>query len=458
MRSARASWNRAAAAVAAASFAALSLNLAGSAAGAPPARTPVAYVVQPGDTLIGLAAAYLRRPADYRRVQRDNQISRPRALQIGSRLMIDPDLLRSTPIDARLSAVSGTVQVETNGARAPARAGMVLVEGQRLITGPGAFATFEMADESRVTLPSNTSLRIERLRQTLLNNTPLRIFQMDQGRGVISVTPDPNPDAKFEIRTPVSISAVRGTEFRVGQDASGAQARTEVLKGAVGVDLASASVPGGSAIGAGFGVSATPAGVSAPVALLPAPRLVPAGQRQGERIVSFQVEPVKDAAAYRLVLSRDAGFVDVFSELTVEPPAVQAGVPFSDIANGTYFIRLTALDPGGLEGLPGDYSFDRDLDVLEPGGAPDAQTSGKHRHFLFRWSAAGDGVRSYRFQLFPGPDAAAPIIDQPGLSQSQLSLTDLPPGTYGWRVSAVRFKDGAFREKVGAMQTLQIGR
>jgi hypothetical protein len=330
---------------------------------------------------------------------------------------------------------------------------MLLVEGQRLHTGEGAFATFEMADDSRVTLPSNTSLRIDRMRQTILNNAPQRVFQMDKGRGTISATPNSNPNAKFEVRTPVSISAVRGTEFRVGQDPSGAKAQTEVLKGAVGVDLASATTSG-PPVPAGFGVSATPAGVGAPVKLLPAPKLGDGGQRQGDKTVHFTVQPIDKAAAYRLAVSRDAGFVDIFAESTTPEPAVDFGA----VPNGTYFVRLTALDGGGLEGLPADYSFDRDLDILEPGAAPSAQASGKHRNFLFRWSAAGDGVRVFRFQLFAGDDETKPIIDQPGLSEPQLTLTDLPPGTYGWRVSAVRFKAGTYSEKVGPMQTLQIGR
>lgn len=434
-------------------LAAASLSLTATAAIAAPPDAPVPYVIKPGDTLIGLASTYLRSPGDYKLVQRANQIRRPRALKIGSRLLIDPNLLKSRPIDARLSAVSGSVDLETNGTRAPARAGMALVEGQRLITGPGAFVTFEMVDDSRVTLPSNTSLRIDRMRETILNNAPQRIFQMDQGRGTISATPSTAPGAKFEVRTPVSISAVRGTEFRVGQDPSGARAQTEVLKGAVGVELASATTEG-PPVPAGFGVSATAAGVSAPVALLPAPKLGEGGQRQGDKVVRFAVEPVKDAAVYRLALSRDAGFIEVFAEADTPTPSAE----FGEIANGTYFVRLTALDAGGLEGLPADYSFDRDLDVLEPGAPPSAQASGKHRNFLFRWSAAGDGVRSYRFQLFAGTEPTAPIVDQPGLSDPQLTLTDLPPGTYGWRVSAVRFKGGAFTEKVGPMQTLQIGR
>ncbi|HWW27413.1 MAG TPA: FecR domain-containing protein, partial [Caulobacter sp.] len=198
---------------------------------AAPVDPPVRYVVRRGDTLFDLGRAYLRRTNDYRHVQRANQISRPRVMPVGKTLTIQADLLKTQPIDARLSAFSGRVEIETDGRRVPAEKGMTLREGQRVITGPGAFATFEMEDASRVTLPSNTAMRVVRLRNVVLTNAPQRVFRLDEGRSAIQATPNPNPNARFEVRTPVSISAVRGTEFRVAT-AEG-RSRTEVLKGAV---------------------------------------------------------------------------------------------------------------------------------------------------------------------------------------------------------------------------------
>lgn len=428
---------------------------------APPLDGPVTYVVRRGDTLYELAKAYLRHPSDYHHVQRANRISRPRLLRAGARLRIDPSLLRTDPLEARLSAFSGAVQVEAGGRLAPARLGMAIVEGQRLITGPNAFATLDMADASRVTLPSNTSLRIVRLRHVALTNAPQRVFQLDEGRGAVSTPPTRNPNARFEVRTPVSISAVRGTEFRVryapAQAGLPARAQTEVLRGAVAVYPPNAKptvLASATATPAGFGVTATTDALSGPIALLPPPRLARDSDRQNDRVVRLAAEPVAGAAAYRMQLSRDAGFVDLFAEATGPEPVAT----FDDIANGTYFVRLTALDSGGLEGLGADYSFDRDLDTLEPGPSPTAGVEGGHRYFLFRWTAAGDGVRSFRFQLFPGTEPVSPIVDQPGLTEPQLTLTDLPPGDYAWRVTAVRFKNGVYTERLSPLQPLRIGR
>jgi hypothetical protein len=433
--------------------------MAASGASAQTTPTPepsVVYEVKPGDTLIGLASRYMNRPGDYRAVQKANRVTQPKRLRPGSQLNIDPNLLKSTPIAASLSAFTGPVFVETNGQRAAARVGMPLSEGQVISTGPGAFATFELEDASRVTLPSNTRVRIAKLRQVLINNAPQRVFQLDQGKGVISATPTKTPGARFEVRTPVSISAVRGTEFRVGAEGGGAQ--TEVLKGAVGVDAGQVA-SGGPPVTAGFGVSASASGVGAPVELLPGPKMAPGGQTQSDALVRFAIEPVPGAASYRLLLARDAGFVDIFAEAKTQTTTRERPTAdFGQLQNGTYFVRLTAIDPGGLEGFPSDYSFDRDLNTLDA-GAPSEGRDGKHRKFLFRWSAAGDGVRNYRFQMFSDAEAKTPaIVDQPGLTAPQLTLTDLPPGSYFWRVAAIRFKDGAMSEKVGTLQQLQIGK
>lgn len=417
---------------------------------------PIHYVVKRGDTLFDLGQAYLRKPSDYRRVQRANQISRPRVMPVGLTLRIEQDLLKTTPIAARLSAFSGRVQVETDGRLAPARLGLPIAEGQRLVTGPGAFATLEMEDDSRVTLPSNTSLRVVRLRNVVLTNAPQRVFKLDEGRGAISVTPNANPNSRFEVRTPVSISAVRGTQFRVGSqnaaDGRPAHARTEVIEGAVSVGPGEAP-PTGAPVLAGFGVSVTSSGVGAPITLLPAPKLDEASQNQSDKTVRFALRPVANADAYRLQLSRDAGFVDLFAEMTVAEPLAD----FGEMADGTYFVRLTALDAAGLEGLPADYSFDRDLDTLEPSASPTAEIDGKRRNFLFRWFSGGEGVRVYRFQLFAETEPTAAVIDMPGLSEPRLTLTDLPAGVYTWRISATRFKNGKVTEKVGPLQTLRIG-
>ncbi len=138
----------------------------------------------------------------------------------------------------------------------------------------------------------------------------------------------------------------------------------------------------------------------------------------------FAVRPQAGAAAYRLLLSRDAGFIDLFNEAT----QAEAAADFGPMDDGTYFARVTALDAAGLEGVPADYSFDRDLDVLEPGARPWPRSTASTATSCSVGARRAAACRSFRFQLFAGTEALAPIVDQPGLVEPQLTLTDLPPG------------------------------
>ena len=151
---------------------------------------------------------------------------------------------------------------------------------------------------------------------------------------------------------------------RSSRNGSEGQATTEVLKGLVGVTGSQAEV----AVAETFGVSVSPTAVGAPLKLPPTPKLLRGGRAQEDAVVTFEVEPVADAVAYRLQLAHDAGFIDTFAE------------------------------------------------------------------------TRSDKTR-----------------DQPGLETPQVVLTDLPPGTYHWRVTATRLAKGQITEKVGGLQELTVG-
>lgn len=427
---------------------ALALPSAALAQQAPPPSPPDArYVVKKGDNLYTLGTRYFARPGDYRTVQRLNKIPNPRRLQPGATVVVPYRVMRTNPITAELVAFSGAVQIEQGGRAIAPRVGLPIVEGMRLTTLANGFVTIELSDESRITLPSNSSGRVRQLREVPMTGGLLRVFDLDNGRSSTSATPNANPDSRFLIRTPLSVSAVRGTEFRVAALSDG-QATTEVLKGLVGVTGSKAEV----AVAETFGVSVTPAAVGEPVPLPPTPKLVRGGRAQEDPVVTFEVEPVAEAVAYRLQLANDAGFIDTFNEVRTD----RTVVTFENIPDGAYFVRATAIDANGLEGLPSNYAFDRDLNVLDPGQAT-AERSGRLRKYLFKWTATGQGVRTYRFQVFADPQARTALVDQPGLEAPQLVLTDLPPGTYYWRVTATRLNRGKITEKVGGLQDLVVG-
>jgi len=421
------------------------IALTGAAWARPMLDPPVRYAVKPRDTLFDLSRRFLVSPSAYRQLVGPNRILDPRRLQPGKLLVIPVRLLRTEPIRAEVVAFSGPVTVDG----VPARTGAVVAQGSVISTGASAFVTLELPDETRLTVPSQSRVRIERLRHVLLTDSLDRVFTVQQGRSESVVTPMTNPASRYLINTPIASAAVRGTVFRVTFNSGAASGSVEVLKGAVGVTAGTSA--GEVATAQAFGVQIGANGVSAPARLLPEPRLDHAGRDQNEPGLTFTFLPLSGAAGYRLQLANDAGFVDIIRETLAEGLTAT----FDELADGTYFVRATAIDGGGLEGLPAVYSFTRELSTLE--GAAGRSGDRKMRRYLFKWRTSGAGAKTFRFQLFDHPGGDRPMIDEPGLNQSAVELTDLPDGEYYWRVVVSTFSKGRYIEKIGDLQKLQIG-
>ncbi|MEN5230134.1 FecR domain-containing protein [Brevundimonas naejangsanensis] len=410
------------------------------------------YVVRPGDTLIDLASAYMNRPLDYRRVQRENRVANPRRLSIGRTLALPVDLLRADPDEARIAGFRGAVSLNQDGVSGPPTSGQIVRESAVLSTGANAFVRLALSDGSHVVVPSNSRVRVSRLRRYAINGAVDHALTVETGRAESRVTPRTRPGG-FAIRTPVSVSAVRGTDFRVSFDEASERSATEVLEGAVAV----ASGENEALAAADQGVSAA-AGAVRLLPLLPAPALARPDAPQTQPQVVFEVQPLPGAERYRGRIAQDAGMIESFAEADSAPggPLV-----FGDMEEGAYFLRLTALSPEGLEGKPTTYSFIRARNGV--GGLASAMDQRDRRRFYrFRWEAEGVGEASFRFQLWreaeDGGVEGPLLIDQPGLTDEAFTLSDLPPGVYSWRVQSARHRFGRLLEAWSEPQQLHIGR
>ncbi len=410
------------------------------------------YVVRPGDTLIDLASAYMNRPLDYRRVQRENRVANPRRLSIGRTLALPVDLLRADPDEARIAGFRGAVSLNQDGVSGAPTSGQIVRESAVLSTGANAFVRLALSDGSHVVVPSNSRVRVSRLRRYAINGAVDHALTVETGRAESRVTPRTRPGG-FAIRTPVSVSAVRGTDFRVSFDEASERSATEVLEGAVAV----ASGENEALAAADQGVSAA-AGAVRLQPLLPAPALARPDAPQTQPQVVFEVQPLPGAERYRGRIAQDAGMIESFAEADSAPggPLV-----FGDMEEGAYFLRLTALSPEGLEGKATTYSFIRARNGV--GGLASAMDQRDRRRFYrFRWEAEGVGEASFRFQLWReaedgGVDGPL-LIDQPGLTDEAFTLSDLPPGVYSWRVQSARHRFGRLLEAWSEPQQLHIGR
>lgn len=425
---------------------AAALVVPASAWAAPKAKPEVVvYVVRPGDTLYDLASSYMLRTSDYAVVQRRNRIANPRRLPIGAKLEVPVALLRTTPAQARVASYRGEASALVQGRKVALSRGMLLPEGSVVTTGANSSVRLALTDGSQVALPSQSRIRIDTLRHTPMTGSTERAFSLEAGRSEATVTPMTKPRDGFSIRTPLSVTAVRGTAFRVAYDSQAQRAWTEVVDGTVNV----ASVVNGSAsvTPETFGVVASSQGVTAPEPLLPPPAVTAPGRPQDEAEVAFDLTPVPDAVKYRARLGADAGLLDVLDEVTVDQPRAS----FQGVGNGALFVQVTALDADGLEGMPNTYGFVRFRQGLK---LTTPTASGKN--WLFQWEPEGEGQHTYRFQLSGEPEGP-PLVDEAGLSDGRMTVTDLPDGTYYWRVRSTVSHDGQRFEKWSAPQQFRIG-
>jgi hypothetical protein len=416
-----------------------------------PPQDMTPYVVRADDSLFTLADRYMESPADWRLLRDINHVANPRRLQVNARLSIPTSRLRQTLLTARVVAVRGSVEkLGTAGAPPlPVSAGTLLMEGDEISTGRDAFVSMTLPDGSHVVLPSSSRIQIGRLRTTLLTGAVDRQFDLKQGEVTTDVTPFKNPRDSFRVITPSVVAGVRGTRFRVNYLASQDATSVEVLAGKIGVDgsktdnmppdntSAPQPIQGGAQtlVLAGYGnLTRTGNAAGASVRLLDPPDIVDPGKLQRAPQVSFDLTPVAGAGAYRTEIATDADFLDPLRDLRT----TGLHATFDNLPDGNYFVRVSATDTHGIDGLPQVFTFSRHLDTTNAAATP-IEGNG----YAFRWHVDGGALGArYRFILSNHADLSAPLIDLLDVSGGEMSVAHLSPGKYYWTIVVDTFENG----------------
>jgi hypothetical protein len=407
---------------------ALSLFAAGSSARAS-SDDAIIYQLKRGDTLIGIAKKYMARESDYGKVQKANGIRDPQTIPVGTKLRISRSLLKYQASAARLVAVRGNVTLVRGGSAGAAATGASLGEGVTVRTAGSSFATLSLENGSRISLPSNSDLKIVRLRRYLIDSSLDYDFDVGRGGAKSKVTPLTNANDRYVVKTPKAVSAVRGTDFQARFDEASGGDFSEVTEGALAIALPDGAT---SALPAGNGLAVTKSGSVITEALLAAMNLPDAGKAQKDKVVSFDIPKGAGAVATRVALGADAGFVEQLADGSFDGDKAE----FSGIDDGNYFVRFRPVSANGIEGMPATYAFKRRLNtVAASGGASDLG-------YVFKWLGEGRGTLRFHFQLYRDKPEGTPMVDEAGLTGEQIGLSDLPAGDYYWRVASVQYLDG----------------
>ena len=444
------------------------------------------YKVQVGDTLIGISERILVPGASWQTVQRLNRVPNARRLVPGSTLQIPAALLRQTALTAEVVHTHGEVQVLRAQAGASADAGkqaqvlvgsqllggQLLQAGDTVRTGPQSSAVLRFADGTRVMMRPDSVLKIERSARLGGSDVVETQLRLESGSVDSEVAKEGQKDAqtdapreaqkrsRFEIRTPMVHLGVRGTEFRT--TATATQSSVEVLEGRVAGVAASqrtnlATSPASSSavqrIDGGFGTLATSTGVQPPRALLAAPDLRGLPTRVERLPMQLVWAALPGAAAYRAqVFSAASGVANGAPNSSASAPAntlatgplLLSGLFASttsrwadDLPDGTYLLRVRAIDSVGLEGNDGTAAFTLKARPEPPfNSQPQSGERVTTDSLLFKWTRNPAAAR-YHLQVADKPDFAATRVDMADLSATELRLA-LPPGEHFWRVASVR--------------------
>ncbi len=403
----------------------------------------ISYTVKPDDTLYDLAGEFLVSRSAIPELQRLNSVRNPRLMQVGRVLKIPRRLLKYRPVNLVLQSFSGTVALSSGSRAITPRQGLALREGVQISTGRNSFVSIAGDGNSRVSIPSNSRARIVDARRYLINGQIDIQLKVLRGRGEV-VAPKVDGEGRYRVGTPLAVTAVRGTDFRVGFDPDRELSLTEVVEGEVEVVAGEMEV----VTAAGFGVAATGETLGENEALLPAPELVEPGRIQTEEMVTFAIAPVSGAAAYRTQLARDAGFIDVVSEVIGETNEST----FETIEDGRYFVRSRGISEVGLEGLSKVYSFRR----KRVGVAASVEQSALDDAFKFAWRTEGSGESTHAFQLWREENPGTLLVDEVGLTNSAILIASLEPGTYKWKVATFQIDQGDVIKVWGPVQELTV--
>lgn len=400
------------------------------------------HVVQPGDTLENIARLYLQDPQQWPELASVNHVRNPRQLPIGSVIVIPKSLVGYQ--NATVDYLQGTVQVRSGSEQPwqPMAVGMTVTEGDEIQVADRSYATLKLSDGSRVQISANSQLRLQQLRKNSRSQAQQSVIELQKGGVDSSVIPaDTRAGARaqrrFDIKTPMATTSVRGTRFSVHLTDSG-NAVTSVDQGVVAVGATRAARP--ATVPAGSGLAVRADGQAGPVVhQLDAPDLQdnPA-VFEDANFLTVHLGAVGGARQYRVAVARDEALQQIVqSQDFAQTTATMPGVP-----DGSYYVAARALDTRDIPGRPAVRAIKVKATPVPPlyqSPAPQALIGTGDGELVC--TEGGQGIVAYRIQVAADAQFTQPLKDFQQLERCSTGLQglqNLAPGNYFWRAASIR--------------------
>ncbi len=391
------------------------------------------YQIKKDDNLYSIAQLYLNNPEDWRAVAALNHIKDPLVLKIGRTIELPLSKLRGQKQSAQAIFLRGEVSIEQNkSSPQPLLLTTEIKEGALISTGPNGFVTLRLQDGSEVQLPANTQMQMQRLRHIAQINAKQTELKLKQGRLDLNVKPQ-NTGSRFDVRTPLAVTGVRGTHFGVTQADAKSASISEVTEGRV--SFSSAAQQNSTVfLNAGQGGVLNAASNTLIVRdLLAAPTLAAENLLIQRSPMVLHFDLVADAQAYRIQIAKDTQFSEVlFSETVTETT-----VKISDLADGDYVLQIRGIDSDGVLGQIASAPLQIKTTPLAPlAQAPNQNEMVQTGSVELQCTQIPNAI-SYQLQYSPSDEFKLSETNTLTQNSCQFTVDIEHAGTYYWRVATL---------------------
>lgn len=404
-------------------------------------RNGLIYSVSANETLSSISQKFTGQVNHWRAIGESNHIGNDRTIPIGKKILIPSRLLTPVSAFAKIKSFFGKVVIQSSeGSNIEAALGTLLKEGDTLMTLADGFISLALEDGTQFTLPPNSTVSLKMLRATYIINSPRTELFLQKGRVKSQVTPFVQPDSRFEVQSPLAVSGVRGTVFRVNYDQQ--RVLNEVIEGKVAVNsgVQAKATKTGQLVTHGYGTVVENGRVGKPVALLAVPTMSDGYQTQHRLPIQFALSH-PSATSFSTVISTDSAGANNIAEAFVKNKDGTANAKFENLEDGEYFVHYSAIDQAGLEGVPGTLRFRVEARpfppfLLSPAAKFQSNHLGGEVQVPMQWSQTA-GAYGYRLQVASDQTFASTVVDQTIEQDVAQTTVPLKIGSYYWRVATI---------------------
>jgi len=382
--------------------------------------------IQKGDNLSKLAQEVVDEKVGWSKVAAYNKLSDAHMLRPGDTLNIPVAWLKNYPVAARIETLSGDVRLNGH----PAKVGDAVSENDVLETAVGSGLRLRLPDGSTVNMLEESNVEAKEIVKKGRGNFFHTVFKLVSGRIDAIKNAFPAERSPLLIQGMHGTIGVRGTHFRMAQ--VGDDTLAEIEHGRVAFEGGKQSV----SLSGGEGSVADGVQVPAVIPLLEAPTPLNVPENFDNILVRVDLQKLAGAQAYRGEVAHEEDFANILVQKTYSGEQIR--IP--GLADGTYWLRLRAIDTHGLQGLESRTKF-----VLKAHPVAPLLTESNDIKLMhgvtppFAWLAV-DEAQSYRFQISRDAEFKDVALKQDDIKEPRFSFgpgQHLQIGEFYWRVASV---------------------